>query len=268
MPQDRPHPPGPRPRTLEEFATLDRARVIAHRGLSGLYPENTLVSFRKAMELGVDMMELDILLSRDDQLIVIHDETLDRTTSGRGRVRDKSLRELERLDAGSWFASEFRDERLPTLGDVLDLVGDESLLNVEIKTEAVTDRREGGIVERTIRLIHDRGFGERVVISSFDPRALHHSREIDPKIPRATLYNRDFHSGKAPAEIIAETDSASLNLSRRQVNETIVKQCHDQGKLVLVYTVNGVADMQRMISMGVDGLFTDRADLMLKLLGS
>lgn len=268
MPQDKPRPPEPRPRNILEFTKLARPRVIAHRGLSGLYPENTLVAFRKAMELSVDMIELDVLLSRDDEVVVIHDDTLDRTTSGRGPVAERTLSELKQLDAGSWFASEFREERLPLLADVFDLVGDRSLLNVEIKTEAVTDRSEGGVVDRVLRLIRERGFGERVVISSFDPRALHHARELDPKIARATLYNEDMHEGKTPSEILAETDSASFNLSRRRVNESIVAECHGMDKLVLVYTVNGVADMQRMISMGVDGLFTDRADLMLKLLGS
>ncbi len=214
------------------------------------------------------MIELDILLSRDDGLVVIHDDTLDRTTSGKGPVRDKTIAELKQLDAGSWFASDFRAERVPALSDVFDLVRDGVLLNVEIKIEAVTDRVEGGIAERTIRLIREREFGERVILSSFDPRALRHAREIDPGIARATLYNKDLHEGKTPAEILEETGSVSLNLSRREVSEAVVRECHDSSGLVLVYTVNGVAEMQRMISMGVDGLFTDRADLMLELLGS
>ena len=245
---------------------LDRPRVIAHRGFSGLYPENTLLAFRKALELGVDMIELDILLSRDDELVVIHDDTLDRTTSGEGPVRDNSLSELVQLDAGSWFASEFRAERLPTLAQVFDLVEDRVLLNVEIKGEAVTDRARGGIAERTIRLIRERQFDDRAIISSFDPRALHHAREIDPKIARATLYNRELHRGKNPTEILEDTSSRSFNLSRNQVNEDIVRECHREGRPVLVYTVNGVAEMQRMIAMGVDGLFTNRPDLMLGLL--
>ena len=245
--------------------SLERPRVIAHRGFSGLYPENTLVAFRKAMELGVDMIELDILLSRDDELVVIHDDTLDRTTSGSGPVRDKSISELTQLDAGTWFASEFRAERLPRLSEVFDLVEDRVLLNVEIKGEAVTGRVRGGIAERTIRLIREREFGARTILSSFDPRALHHAREIDSEIARATLYNRELHRGKNPTEILAETSSTSFNLSRNQVNEDIVAECHRKGSAVLVYTVNGVAEMQRMIAMGVDGLFTNRPDLMLQL---
>ncbi len=245
---------------------MDTPGVIAHRGLSGLCPENTIAAFRRALDIGVDMIELDVLLSADDQLVVFHDETLDRTTDGSGPVRELNHAQLIRLDAGGWFGGEFVGERIPTLLEVLELVGDRCLLNVEIKDEAVTDQVEGGITHRVIRLLRDNGFGDRVLLSSFDPRALLHARELDPEIPRGSLADPRIHSIRSPIEILEDTGAASLNLSRDQVNETIVAKCHQMRRAVLVYTVNEVEEMQRMISMGVDGLFTDRADVMLDLI--
>lgn len=245
---------------------MDTPGVIAHRGLSGLCPENTIAAFRRALDLGVDMIELDVLLSADDQLMVVHDDTLDRTTDGSGPVRALNHAQLKQLDAGGWFAGEFVGERIPILPEVLELVGDRTLLNVEIKDEAVTDQVEGGITHRVIRLLRDNGFGDRVLLSSFDPRALLHARELDPDIPRGSLSNPRIQSIRNPIEILEDTGAASLNLSRDQVNETIVAKCHQMRRAVLVYTVNEVDEMQRMISMGVDGLFTDRADVMLELI--
>ena len=245
---------------------MDTPGVIAHRGLSSLCPENTIAAFRRALDLGVDMIELDVLLSADDQLMVFHDDTLDRTTDGSGPVRALNHAQLKQLDAGGWFADEFVGERIPILLEVLELIGDRTLLNVEIKDEAVTDQVEGGITHRVIRLLRDNGFGDRVLLSSFDPRALLHARELDPDIPRGSLANPRIQSISNPIEILEDTGASSLNLSRDQVNETIVAKCHQMRRAVLVYTVNEVDEMQRMIAMGVDGLFTDRADVMLDLI--
>jgi glycerophosphoryl diester phosphodiesterase len=108
---------------IVEFLELGgRTRVIAHRGFSGVAPENTLVAIRRGIEIGADMAEIDVTLSKDGYVVVIHDETLDRTTNGTGPVSDATLEELQRLDAGSWFAPEFAGEKIPTLGEVLDLV--------------------------------------------------------------------------------------------------------------------------------------------------
>ncbi|MEE8523355.1 MAG: glycerophosphodiester phosphodiesterase family protein, partial [Thermoanaerobaculia bacterium] len=162
-----------RPMTIDEFLATDaeRPRVIAHRGFSGVAPENTLVAIRKAIDVGADMAEIDVLLSRDRHVVVIHDDTLDRTTDGKGPVEDLSLEELRRLDAGSWFSAEFAGERMPTLAEVLDLVRGRILLNVEIKSEAVTREIEGGIVDRVLRLIAEREMGDQVILSSFEPEA-------------------------------------------------------------------------------------------------
>lgn len=256
--------------TIDEFLATgaERPRVIAHRGFSGVAPENTLTAIEKAIDVGADMAEIDVLLSRDRHVVVIHDDTLDRTTDGKGPVEDFSLEELRRLDAGTWFAAEFAGEKLPTLAEVLDLVRGRILLNVEIKTEAVTPEVEGGIVDRVLRLIAERQMGEQVILSSFDPEALRQARQLDPAIRTASLYNKKLHRGMDPLEVMAAVDSNGFNLSARQLDEEILRACHQQGRPVAVYTVDEAAKMKRLIAKGVDAIFTNRPDRMLELLAA
>lgn len=250
-----------RPQTVSQFLELGtRPRVIAHRGFSGHAPENTMAAFRAAIELGADMMELDVLLSRDGEVVVIHDETLERTTDGEGRVADFDLSELRRLDAGSWYAERFRGEHIPTLEEVLELANGQILLNVEIKTEAVTDEARGGIEEKVLDLIRRHEMNERVLLSSFDPRALAHSRQLDPGIPTASLYNRDLHRQLSPTQVMAEVGSAAFNISRRYVTRSIVDECHALSRPVAVYTVNEPKALELLMSLGVDAIFTDHPD--------
>lgn len=254
--------------SIDDFLRPDgRTRVIAHRGFSGAAPENTLSAFRKAIEVGADMFELDVLLSSDGHVVVIHDDTLERTTNGEGRVVDHTLEELTSLDAGAWFSEEFAGERIPTLEQALRLARGRILVNVEIKTEAVTDDAKGGIVEKTLTLVDALDMKGQVVISSFDPRALAHARELDPEARTASLYNRRHHEGKTPREILDEVGSRGLSMSQRQVSEQIVEACHGLGRPVAVYTVNEENDLIRILELGVDAIFTDRPDRLLDLLG-
>src|SRR5690625_6609337 len=116
--------------------------IIAHRGASGNAPENTLAAFQLAVEEGADGIELDVHLSKDGELVVIHDDTLDRTTNGTGRVQDKDLDELKTYDAGSWFDSKFASERIPLLQEVIDILPDDVFLNVEIKNSPTVRSEE------------------------------------------------------------------------------------------------------------------------------
>lgn len=246
--------PGPRP------------HIIAHRGFSGVAPENTLAAFRQAIEVGADMFELDVLLSKDGRVIVIHDDTLDRTTDGVGPVSALTLAQLQELDAGSWFSPEFADERIPTLEETLALAKNRILVNIEIKTEAVTDRAEGGIVDETLAIVRRADMLDQIVISSFDPRALAHARALDPNVKTASLYNAELQKDLSPQEVMSAVDSNGFNLSRRQVDETIVAECHRLGRPVAVYTVNEVDDMETLIELGVDAIFTDRPDRLREVL--
>ena len=163
--------------------------LIAHRGDSVHRPENTLASFRRALEVGADNVELDVQLTRDGKLVVIHDPTLDRTTNGRGPVGEHSLDEIRALSAGypTRFGDRFRDERVPTLDEAFELLRGRARILIEIKGESVTED-ERGIEERVVEAVTKARMNEHVGIASFLPLALARCRRIAPELPRATLF--------------------------------------------------------------------------------
>ncbi len=269
--QEDPQPAMPpvddRPATVDEFLRLGgRTRVIAHRGFSGRAPENTLAAVRRAIEGGADMVEIDVLLSRDKEVVVIHDDTLERTTDGTGSVAGRTLEEIRRLDAGSWFDAAFAGEKVPTLGEVLDLVRGRILLNVEIKGEAVTPEIEGGIVEKVLRRVRKREMGDQVILSSFAPEALVQARQLDPAVATASLYNKELHRDSGPLEVMTAAGSRSFSVNARRLKPEILDACHRHGRPVAAYTVNEARKMRRLIAMGVDAIFTDYPDRLLRVL--
>lgn len=167
--------------------------VIAHRGDSAHRPENTLASFASALELGVDVVEFDVQLSREGEPVVIHDATLDRTTDGRGRVADLSLPELRRLSAGyaERFGQAWAGERVPTLAEVLGFLKGRARALIEIKHDSVSDDALGGVEARTLAAVRKAGLLGEAAVLSFDPRALARCRELEPGLPCGLLYLRD-----------------------------------------------------------------------------
>jgi len=243
------------------------ARVIAHRGFSGRAPENTMAAFREAIAVGADMIELDVLLSRDGDVIVLHDETVDRTTPSAGRAADLGTTTLVSLDAGTWFDPGFAGEPIPLLADALDLVRDRILLNIEIKTEAVRDDPDEGIAAKVIDLVRSRSMADRVVVSSFDPRAITHLRSLAPELRTALLYSADAWQNRVPVEALLESGADGLNVSDRLVTPDLVAATHATGRPLAVYTVNDPARLRELVTLGVDAVFTDRPDLFLEVLG-
>ena len=162
--------------------------IIAHRGFKKKYPENTLIAFQAAMDAGVPMIELDVTLSRDRKLVVIHDETLERTTNGHGSVHDHTLEELKQLDAGSWFHSDFADERLPELGEVLDLVDGRVITNIEIKSNAYEPHHPADAIEKqVVDLVKQKKALDEVLISSFNVDILRQISEMANRPPQALI---------------------------------------------------------------------------------
>ncbi|MFQ5613456.1 MAG: glycerophosphodiester phosphodiesterase, partial [Anaerolineae bacterium] len=157
---------------------------LAHRGASHAAPENTMVAFRLAAELGADGLEVDVQLSRDGEAVVIHDADVSRTTQGRGRVGDLSLDQIRALDAGSHKGGEFAGEGVPTLAQVLEELGQRLLLNIELKTWSLGDT---GLEAEVVRLVEDAGLAHRVIISSFNPLALRRVRRLNPNLWRGLL---------------------------------------------------------------------------------
>ena len=143
--------------------------VIAHRGYPDKYPENTLAAFQAAVTAGVVMIELDVMFSRDRKPVIIHDDTLERTTNGHGPVNDFTLEELKQLDAGSWFDPQFADQRLPELSEVLDLVNGRTRVNIEIKAQAYEHRHPPDAIEKqVVAMVKHRKMQDSVLISSFE----------------------------------------------------------------------------------------------------
>ncbi len=225
-----------------------RPFVIAHRGASGTCPENTLAAFRRATALGVDMIELDVQLTRDEAVVVIHDWTLDRTTDGYGPVRHRSLAEIGRLDAGSWFGPAFVGERVPTLEEVLAAVP--VPLNVELKPAG-----DDGLEGRVLAVVMAAGSLERVVFSSFELPALERLRSRSRGATLAVLWETaPIIEAVQWAERVAAT---ALHLRKDTLTPEALAEAGVAGLPVRVWTVNDRSEMARLATLGVEGVFTD-----------
>ena len=231
-------------------------RLIAHRGASAHAPENTMAAFRLALEMGAEAVELDVHLTKDGELVVIHDEDVRRVARRRGKVRDLTLEAARGLDVGSWFSARFAGERVPRLEEVLDLVEGRAELHVEIKKGSSL---YPGIEGKLVRLIQERRARSRVVVSSFDHKALYSARSLDPGLRLGYLLG--LTNLKAAFREIAELKAESLNLSLGQANARRVRAAHERGLKALVYTVNTPKAAARLARLGVDGIFSNFPEL-------
>jgi glycerophosphoryl diester phosphodiesterase len=224
---------------------------IAHRGASGRAPENTHAAFAAALALGADAIELDCQLSADGELVVIHDETLERTTDGSGAVGDRTAAELARLDAGSWFDPAYRGERIPRLADVLEQVRDRVTLNVEIKSA----RDLGRIESKLAALVTEARATAWVVFSSFHWEMIRNMRAAAPWARLGVLCDEDPRP--RGIALALELGAEAIVPGRRWVDRRVVEEAHDRGLDVWVWTVNEPGEMRRLIALGVDALFSD-----------
>jgi len=254
---------GDRPATIDEFyAPGAGIRVIAHRGFSSHAPENTLAAIHDAISIGADMVEIDVALSTDDAIVVIHDETLQRTTNGTGLVSQFTLAELKDLDAGSWFGPSFAGERIPTLDEVLMTVNGKILLNIEIKSEAV----ERGIAARVVEIVRRHEMKDRVIVSSFSPTALEQIHSLAPDFVTAVLYNPDLQQGLDAIAIVQELGASAFNIKRTRLTSEMTERCREHEIPIGIYTVNKKRHMRRLIKKGVAAIFTDHPDRLMEVL--
>ncbi len=237
--------------------------VIAHRGFSGEAPENTLTAFKKAMDLGVDMIELDVHLSKDGQVVVIHDDTLNRTTNGKGKVADLTLDELKQLDAGSWFGAQFSGERIPALKEVLESVRGKAVLTIELKQGDLGRYRMSDLADRSLEEVERAGMMNQVVFASFDLSAIDRIREKNPRVPVASIYGKAW---SLPHEATGGRPIPLLSCRGTVLTEANVSKARQQGTKVFVWTVNTEEQMERFLHMGVDGIVTDYPDRLIKIL--
>ena len=229
--------------------------IIAHRGFSAVAPENTLSAFKLAIENKADMIELDIRMSKDKSVVVIHDSKLDRTTDGTGRVRAKYIWNLKKLDAGSWFDKSFKGEKIPTLEEVFRLVKGRIPIDIEIKKT----RGKEEIEERVLGLIYSFEMVDKVIISSFNPRVIRKIRKLSSEIPTGFIYHYPVYFN--PGRILKRLGANVLIHNYKFTTEKLVKKVHTSGFRIFVYSVNSFDKIKRMVELGVDGIITDDVKL-------
>jgi glycerophosphoryl diester phosphodiesterase len=240
----------------------DDFTVIAHRGASAYYPENTLSAFEGAITMGADMVELDVQLTSDKQVVVFHDEKISRCTNGRGKIADHTLAELKKLDAGSWFDKEFESAGIPTLAEVLEICKNRIAVNIEIKTEAVSGILTGGIEEKCLKIVDQAGMCGHVVFSSFDPRAVIHLKVIDKTAAAAVLFEKGLYGANPPSEIVGLLGADAFNCSKRELSKAWLADLEAHNIPFNIYTINDEKNMRHLVSLGVNGIFTNHPDLL------
>ena len=237
--------------------------IIAHRGASRLAPENTIAAFNLAVELGADAVELDAMLTADGIPVVIHDQTLERSTNGSGKVSSKTAKEICRLNSVAQAYSEYSGEKVPTLEEVFIAVGRKILINVEIKN---LSSPFDNLVETVIGLVQDMDLSRRVLLSSFNPLALIQAKRISPEIRRAALIGGGPRIIRGFMEMA--TDYSALHPEVSLVSQNLINKHHASGRIVNVWTVNDEVEMMRLLAMGVDGLITDVPKMARKVIES
>ncbi len=250
---------------LATYATAQSAPLVAaHRGGAALWPENSLLAFRSALALGVDLLEFDVHLSADGEVVVLHDATLDRTTTGRGPVREATLAALAplRLRARD---GRLTDEPIPTLAQVLDLAAP-SRVGVLPEIKAGADGRPyPGIEEKVLALLGARGLLARATVQAFAPETIQRLRELAPGVRTMLLVSRARlereHATPATAvQWTVDAGATDLGIDHRLVDRSVVDAARRASVRLAVWTVNDEADIRRLIDLGVDVIMTDRPD--------
>ena len=212
--------------------------------------------------MGADMVELDVQLTKDGEVVVFHDEKISRCTKGNGRIADYTLSQLKAFDAGSWFNKKFRGTKIPTLKEVLSVCRDKIAVNIEIKTEAVTEAIAGGIEEKILNIVKRCDMREHVVFSSFDPRAIKHLKEIDNNTAVAVLFEKGHYGAALPSTIIESLGADDFNCSRSELSDKWLNNLKLNKIPLNIYTVNDENNMRRLLKIGVNGIFTNRPDVL------
>lgn len=228
-------------------------KIIAHRGSKGTHPENTLAAFKEAVLVGADGIELDVQCTKDNKLVVIHDNTVNRTTNGKGEITDFKLKQLKKLDAGSWFSPEFKGEKIPTLEEVLACLQEASytgVLNIEIKTD---EKEYPGIEEAVMNVMNSQEWTFSYWYSSFNFQSLERIQELDKETPKAYIMSteKDKISLSNHVDYIEAIHPRITFVTAREETSSYTT------KKVRPWTVNKVEQMIGAFERGLDGIHTD-----------
>jgi glycerophosphoryl diester phosphodiesterase len=264
-----------RPIPHHPYFEPDKFLVIAHRGGRSLGPENTIYTFKRALDLGVDVLEMDLQITRDDALVILHDRKVNRTTNGKGRVADFTLAELKKLDAGFRWSPDnsnsfpLRDKgiTIPTLAEVFRAFPD-TRMNIEIKSSQVNT------IQDFCRTIRDHGMAENVMVACFDSGKLGEFRSVCPEVATSAgaseavmfywLQRTQLESAYSPSAHALQIPEAYRD--RQITTRRFLDAAHARNMRVHVWTINDTESMQRLIDLGVDGIMTDYPDRLIKIL--
>ena len=257
----------PRSQPDDPAACLDSVMIVGHRGSAGIAPENTIEAFERGIALGVDAVELDVHLTKDGRIVVIHDSTIDRTSTGVGPVNGYTLDQLQTFDVSTkFFEGRYGPQSIPTLEEVLKLIDGRVAVQLEIKVDAKGDRYPG-IEELVLHAVTDAGLKESIWILSFDFPTIKHIEELDPTINSLALIGKTYMtaiSAKGPDEVvrqILETDTDGVGISYAYLSPVLYERLRNAGLAVGVWTVDTVALAMQYCNMGVDFITTNRPDL-------
>lgn len=239
--------------TLAQWYTSDTPLVFGHRGALADAPMNTLPAFELAYEQGAAGVELDVHFSADNELVIVHDFTVDKTTDSEGKVSDMSLAQLKELDAGSWFSDSFTGTRIPTLNEVFEAVGQKLYINVEIKH---LELEPNGLEEAVLACIQEHNLAERVIVSSFNPHVLVRFQKIAPQIPLGYL----LYAGSVLPnidEILPPTHYQAIHYHHEMIDADAVAKAQKHQHRINTWTVNDPDRARELAKMGVDAIITD-----------
>ena len=236
---------------------------FAHRGASNYYPENTMVSLKEGIKTGANGLEIDVHKTKDNKLVVIHDEDIQRTFKGKGLVKDMTLEELRRFKCRNKNFENNIECRIPTLEEVLDLVKETNvILNIELKTDEI---HYEGIEKDVIELVNRYGLKKQIILSSFNHESIKICGEIDSEFETGLLYSKPIEN---VVQYAKEFGANAIHPDLRLVSEELIKEANENNIKVNIYTVNSPIYMRKLIKTGVNGIFTDYPDLLKEIMNN
>lgn len=245
---------------------MSKYNVISHRGANKYAPQNTLPAFQKAAAIGADGFETDVHITKDGELVLCHNYTIDETSDGKGKIADMTYAQLERFDFGRYFSPRYKNTKIPSLDEFLSFVEttDISVMNIELKSP---EQNETAIVRETIRLVKEHNLFDKLLISSFDPKLLVEAKEIDENCKTGYLYDftkKATYENKMMTKYIEFAKSIgadALHPLYIYVDKKYVEKAHETGLMVNTWTVDSVRAIEKMIKCGVDGIITNFPDV-------
>jgi glycerophosphoryl diester phosphodiesterase len=241
------------------YESSDQVETVAHRGAAGYAPENTMAAFQLGVDMKADYIEIDVQQTKDGELVVIHDVTLDRTTDGTGFVKDHTLEEIRQLDAGSYFGPEFAGEKVPTFEEVLDEFRGKTGILIELKATyyypGIEQKVADALKERNMHL----STNEKIIVQSFQFESMKKMDELLPTVPVGVLVYLATDLSEARLNEFA-TYAEYVNPSKSLVHASLVNEVHERNMGIMAWTVRKPEEVQPLLDAGVDGIITDYPD--------